>query len=453
MKSINPFTCKVFAEYKEHTSEEVNTIINQVDTAFHQWKLTTFEHRAHLMRNLQAILLEKKEELAAIMVAEMGKVTREAEGEIAKCALVCEFYANHAASFLKNEPVQTEASEAYISYQPIGTVLAVMPWNFPFWQVFRFLAPALMAGNTGVLKHASNVSGCALAIEQLVREAGFPENVFRTLMIGSSKVREVIESPLIKAVTLTGSTPAGKAVASAAGSALKKSVLELGGSDPYLVLEDADIETAARLCVTSRLLNAGQSCIGAKRFIIAEKIYDAFETEFVRLMREATFGNPLDPHTTIGPLARRDLRDELHLQVEKSREMGAKVLLGGYIPEGEAALYPPTVLANVTPGMPAYHEELFGPAAVLFRFTTEDDAIRIANDTVFGLGAGVFTSDISKGKQLAEKGLEAGCVFVNDFVKSDPRLPFGGTKESGYGRELSAVGIREFVNIKTIVVK
>ncbi len=453
MKSINPFTCKVFAEYKEHTSEEVNTIINQVDTAFHQWKLTTFEHRAHLMRNLQAILLEKKEELAAIMVAEMGKVTREAEGEIAKCALVCEFYANHAASFLKNEPVQTEASEAYISYQPIGTVLAVMPWNFPFWQVFRFLAPALMAGNTGVLKHASNVSGCALAIEQLVREAGFPENVFRTLMIGSSKVKEVIENPLIKAVTLTGSTPAGKAVASAAGSALKKSVLELGGSDPYLVLEDADIETAARLCVTSRLLNAGQSCIGAKRFIIAEKIYDAFETEFVRLMREATFGNPLDPHTTIGPLARRDLRDELHLQVEKSREMGAKVLLGGYIPEGEAALYPPTVLANVTPGMPAYHEELFGPAAVLFRFTTEDDAIRIANDTVFGLGAGVFTSDISKGKQLAEKGLEAGCVFVNDFVKSDPRLPFGGTKESGYGRELSAVGIREFVNIKTIVVK
>ena len=453
MKSINPFTCKVIEDYKEHTSEEVNTIINQVDTAYHQWKLTDFELRANLMRNLQAILLEKKEELATIMVAEMGKVTREAEGEIAKCALVCEFYANHAASFLKNEPVQTEASEAYISYQPIGTVLAVMPWNFPFWQVFRFLAPALMAGNTGVLKHASNVSGCALAIEDLVQEAGFPENVFRTLMIGSSKVKEVIENPLIKAVTLTGSTPAGKAVASAAGSALKKSVLELGGSDPYLVLEDADIETAARLCVTSRLLNAGQSCIGAKRFIIAEKIYDAFETEFVRLMREATFGNPLDPHTTIGPLARRDLRDELHLQVEKSREMGAKILLGGYIPEGNAALYPPTVLANVTPGMPAYHEELFGPVAVLFRFTSEDDAIRIANDTVFGLGAGIFTSDISKGKQLAEKGLEAGCVFVNDFVKSDPRLPFGGVKESGYGRELSAVGIREFVNIKTIVVK
>lgn len=453
MKSINPFTCEVIKDYKEHTSEEVNTVINQVDTAYHQWKLADFEHRSNLMRNLQAILLEKKEELATIMVAEMGKVMREAEGEIAKCALVCGFYANHAASFLKNEPVQTEASEAYISYQPIGTVLAVMPWNFPFWQVFRFLAPALMAGNTGVLKHASNVSGCALAIEQLVREAGFPENVFRTLLIGSSKVKDVIENPLIKAVTLTGSTPAGKAVASAAGSALKKSVLELGGSDPYLILEDADIETAARLCVTSRLLNAGQSCIGAKRFIIADKIYDAFETEFVRLMREATFGNPLDPHTTIGPLARRDLRDELHLQVEKSREMGAKVVLGGYIPEGNAALYPPTVLANVTPGMPAYHEELFGPVAVLFRFTTEDDAIRIANDTVFGLGAGVFTADLSKGKQLAEKGLEAGCVFVNDFVKSDPRLPFGGTKESGYGRELSAVGIREFMNIKTIVVK
>jgi succinate-semialdehyde dehydrogenase/glutarate-semialdehyde dehydrogenase len=453
MKSINPFTCEVIKDYKEHTSEEVNTVINQVDTTYHQWKITDFEHRANLMRNLQAILLEKKEELATIMVAEMGKVMREAEGEIAKCALVCGFYANHAASFLKNEPVQTEASEAYISYQPIGTVLAVMPWNFPFWQVFRFLAPALMAGNTGVLKHASNVSGCALAIEQLVREAGFPENVFRTLLIGSSKVREVIENPLIKAVTLTGSTPAGKAVASAAGSALKKSVLELGGSDPYLILEDADIETAARLCVTSRLLNAGQSCIGAKRFIIADKIYDAFETEFVRLMREATFGNPLDPQTAIGPLARRDLRDELHLQVVKSHEMGAKILLGGYIPEGNAALYPPTVLANVTPGMPAYHEELFGPVAVLFRFTTEEDAISIANDTVFGLGAGVFTADLTKGKQLAEKGLEAGCVFVNDFVKSDPRLPFGGTKESGYGRELSAVGIREFVNMKTIVIK
>jgi len=263
----------------------------------------------------------------------------------------------------------------------------------------------------------------------------------------------VIENPLIKAVTLTGSTPAGKSVASVAGSVLKKSVLELGGSDPYLILKDADIITAARLCVTSRLLNAGQSCIGAKRFIVADQIYDAFKTEFVRLMSLARFGDPLDPQTTIGPLARVDLRDELNQQVEKSRKMGATVFLGGFIPEGKPPFYPPTVLENVVPGMPAYHEELFGPVAVLYRFTFEEDAIRIANDTVFGLGAGIFTSDLAKGKILAEKGLEAGCVFVNDFVKSDPRLPFGGIKESGYGRELSAIGIREFMNIKTVLMK
>jgi len=453
MQSVNPFSGEVIKYYPEYSSEEVNTIIYQVDAAFQQWKITGFEHRALLMKNLQARLLEKKVELAGIMVAEMGKVLREALGEIEKCATVCAFYADKAASFLKNEDIQTEAMESYISYQPIGTVLAVMPWNFPFWQVFRFLAPALMAGNTGVLKHASNVPGCALAIEQLVHDAGFPENVFRTLMIGSSSVKAVIENPLIKAVTLTGSTPSGKAVASAAGSMLKKSVLELGGSDPYLILEDADVEKAARLCVTSRLLNAGQSCIGAKRFIVADKIYDSFEAEFIRLMSQASYGDPLASQTTIGPLARPDLRDELHRQVEDSRGMGAAVLLGGFIPEGEGAFYPPTVLGNVVPGMPAYHEELFGPVAVLFRFKSEEEAIRIANDTVFGLGAAVFTADPEKGKQLAEKGLEAGCVFVNDFVKSDPRLPFGGIKESGYGRELSMVGIREFVNIKAIVVK
>ncbi len=453
MQSVNPFSGEIIQNYPEYTTEEVNLIIKQVDNAFQQWKHTDFDYRAALMRKLQSKLLERKAELASIMVAEMGKVFREAEGEISKCALVCGYYADNAATFLKNEVIQTEASESFISYQPIGTVLAVMPWNFPYWQVFRFLAPALMAGNAGVLKHASNVTGCALAIEQLVREAGFPEHIFRTLLIGSSGVKAVIENPLIKAVTLTGSTPAGKAVASAAGYALKKSVLELGGSDPYLILEDADIENAARLCVTSRLLNAGQSCIGAKRFIVADKIYDEFTAEFVRLMSEATFGDPLNPATTIGPLARKDLRYELHQQVEKSREMGATLLLGGYIPDGEAALYPPTVLADVLPGMPAYNEELFGPVAVLYRVKTEEEAIRIANDTVFGLGAGIFTSDLSKGKHLAVKGLEAGCVFVNDFVKSDPRLPFGGVKQSGYGRELSVAGIREFVNIKTIVIK
>lgn len=453
MQSINPYTSRVVAEYREYSSAETEEIITKVGLAFILWKQTSFQQRAVYMKNLQAKLLEKKEELASIMVSEMGKVKREALGEIEKCGWVCSFYAENAEAFLKIEAIKTEASESYISYQPIGTVLAVMPWNFPFWQVFRFLAPALMAGNTGVLKHASNVSGCALAIERLVADAGFPEDVFRTLLIGSKEVKAVIENPLIKAVTLTGSTPAGKSVASVAGSALKKSVLELGGSDPYLILENADLKTAARLCVTSRLLNAGQSCIGAKRFIIIDSVYEQFKAEFVRLMGEAKFGDPLDPETTIGPLARTDLRDELHRQVEKSREMGATVLMGGYIPEGDAAFYPPTVLENVVPGMPAYHEELFGPVAVLYRVKTEEEAIRIANDTVFGLGAGVFTANIEKGKQLAEKGLEAGCVFVNDFVKSDPRLPFGGIKESGYGRELSLVGIREFVNVKTVVLK
>jgi succinate-semialdehyde dehydrogenase/glutarate-semialdehyde dehydrogenase len=405
------------------------------------------------MNNLQASLLEQKVELADIMIAELGKVKREAVAEIEKCAHICSFYAENTEEFIKNKPIQTEAYESYICYQPIGTVLAVMPWNFPFWQVFRFLAPALMAGNTGVLKHASNVSGCALAIEQLVYDAGFPENVFRTLLIGSETVKAIIENPLIKAVTLTGSAPAGKSVAATAGSVLKKSVLELGGSDPYLIMEDTDLEVAARLCVTSRLLDAGQSCIGAKRFIIAEQIYDQFKLKFVSLMSQATFGNPLDSQTTIGPLARLDLRNQLHLQVTKSRDLGATILLGGYIPDGPAAFYPPTVLENVIPGMPAYHEELFGPVAVLFRFKTEEEAIQIANDTVFGLGAGIFTADIEKAKVLAEKGLVAGSVFINDFVKSDPRLPFGGIKESGYGRELSALGLREFMNIKTVFVK
>jgi succinate-semialdehyde dehydrogenase/glutarate-semialdehyde dehydrogenase len=453
MQSVNPFSGEIIQSYREHTPDEAYDIISQVDTAYRQWKLTSFNHRALLMKSLQAKLLEKREILAATMVSEMGKVHREALGEIDKCALACGYYAENSEAFLRNEMVDTGASESYVSYRPVGTILAVMPWNFPFWQVFRFLAPALMAGNTGVLKHASNVSGCALAIEQLVAEAGFPENVFRTLLIGSASVHAVIGHPLIKAVTLTGSTPAGKAVAAAAGAVLKKSVLELGGSDPYLILEDAGVESAARLCVTSRLLNAGQSCIGAKRFIVADSIYDAFKNEFVRLMAAAAYGDPLDPQTVIGPLARTDLRDELHQQVEKSRALGASVLLGGYIPEGKAAFYPPTVLENVVPGMPAYHEELFGPVAVLYRFHTLEEGIRIANDTVFGLGAGIFTADIQKGKELAEKGLEAGCVFVNDFVKSDPRLPFGGIKESGYGRELSSFGIREFMNIKSIVVK
>ena len=453
MQSVNPYSEEIIHTYKDHSNIQANSIIDQVDAAWYLWKTTPFDIRSQYMSKLADLLIDRKEELANLITIEMGKIVSEARGEVEKCATVCRYYAENAEQFLKNEPIKTEASESFVSYQPIGTVLAIMPWNFPFWQVFRFLAPTLMAGNTGILKHASNVPGCALAIEKLVSDAGFPENVFRTILISGSLVKPIIENPKIKAVTLTGSTPAGKAVAATAGSALKKTVLELGGSDPYIILEDADIAEAARLCVSSRLLNAGQSCIGAKRFIILEGVYENFKTEFVKLMQAAIYGDPFANETSIGPLARKDLRDELHQQVVKSVEMGAKVLCGGFVPEGDNSFYPPTVLENIQPGMPAYHEELFGPVASLFKVKTEEEAIHVANDTVFGLGAGVFTSDVAKGKELAEKGMESGCVFVNDFVKSDPRLPFGGIKESGYGRELSLLGIREFVNAKTVVIR
>lgn len=453
MKSVNPFTNQVIQNYKEHSDAEAKHIIKEVDTAFKSWKLTSFDERKSYLLNLGKQLEKQQESLANLMVDEMGKTKKEALGEIKKCAWVCRYYAENGAQFLTNETIKTDASESYVSFQPLGTILAVMPWNFPFWQVFRFLAPALMAGNTAVLKHASNVQGCSLAIEKLVSDAGIPENVFRSLLIGGKAVKKVIENPKIKAVTLTGSTLAGKSVAQTAGSVLKKSVLELGGSDPYLILEDAIIEDAAKLCASSRLLNAGQSCIGAKRFIIVESVYNQFRDAFVREMVAAGFGDPNDENTSIGPLARHDLRDELHGQVSASIAKGARILCGGFIPDHEAAFYPPTVLENVVPGMPAYQEELFGPVASLFKVKTEEEGIQIANDTVFGLGAAVFTQNIERGKKLAKNGLDAGCVFVNDFVKSDPRLPFGGIKESGYGRELSVFGIREFVNIKTIVVK
>ncbi|MGQ7869724.1 NAD-dependent succinate-semialdehyde dehydrogenase [Sunxiuqinia sp. sy24] len=453
MRSVNPFTNQVIQSYRAHSDDEAKRIIKTVDLAFKSWRKISFEERKMHLLNLEKELLDQQEMLADLIVTEMGKVKKEALGELKKCAWVCRYYAENGAHFLANEPIESDASESFVSFQPLGTILAVMPWNFPFWQVFRFLAPALMAGNTAVLKHASNVQGCSLAIERLVKDAGLPANVFRSLLIGGKSVKAVIESSKVKAVTLTGSTPAGKAVASAAGSVLKKSVLELGGSDPYLILDDADIEEAAKLCVSSRLLNAGQSCIGAKRFIVMESVYDAFREAFVRHMEEASFGDPTDEKTTIGPMARIDLRNELHGQVSASVAKGAKIVCGGFIPELAGAFYPPTVLDGIEPGMPAYEEELFGPVASLFKVKTDEEAIKIANDTVFGLGAGVFTSNVERGKLLAEKGLEAGCVFVNDFVKSDPRLPFGGIKESGFGRELSVFGIREFVNIKTVVVK
>jgi len=453
LKSINPATEKEINFYNEMTLEESSSIINSTHQSFLSWKETSFQHRSLKMKNAAQILRKKIRKYAELMTREMGKPIQQSYSEVEKCAWVCDYYADNAEGFLQDEIIKTDASKSFVSFQPLGVVLAVMPWNFPFWQVFRFAAPGLMAGNGCVLKHSSNVMGCAFAIEEIFKEAGFPENLFRSLILSSKNMKEVIEHPLIAAVTLTGSVPAGKAVAAAAGGVLKKTVLELGGSDPYIILEDSDLELAAEACVTSRLLNAGQSCIAAKRFIIHENIYNEFEKLFVEKMKSKKMGDPMDENNHIGPQARKDLRDELHEQVLESIAKGAKVLLGGKIPEEKGAYYPPTVLSNVKPGMPAYEEELFGPVAALIKAKDETDAFQIANSTIFGLGAAIFTKDKKRGEQLAIEKLDAGCCFVNEFVKSDPRLPFGGIKESGYGRELSHYGIKEFVNIKTVYVK
>jgi succinate-semialdehyde dehydrogenase / glutarate-semialdehyde dehydrogenase len=453
IQSVNPTTGKKIATYPEMTANETEKIIQMVHKEYESWRNVPFSSRATLMKKAAQLLLSDIGEYARLMASEMGKPLKEGHAEIKKCAGVCEYYAENAESFLKPEPVKTDASNSFISFQPIGIVLAVMPWNFPFWQVFRFAAPALMAGNAGILKHASNVPGCALAIENVFIKAGFPKSIFRTLMIGSKDVDAVIENPLVKAVTLTGSTPAGKAVARKAGEMLKKTVLELGGSDAYVILEDANLEETVSACVFSRLINSGQSCIAAKRFIVVESIREPFERLFVQKMKEAKMGSPFDESVTIGPQARADLRDDLHRQVLKSIEKGASCLLGGQIPDTPGAFYPPTVLTNVKKGMPAYDEELFGPAAAIINAKDETDAIRIANDTTFGLGAAIFTQNIRKAEYLAEHEIQAGCCFVNTFVRSDPRLPFGGIKESGYGRELSHFGIKEFINIKTVYIK
>lgn len=453
IKSINPTTGETILSYKPHSEQGVEKIINSIDKTWHHWRSTSFSHRSSLMQNLSGLLKSKKETLAHLMALEMGKVKNEGIAEVEKCAWVCDYYAQNAELFLENEQIETEAKKAFVSYQPIGTVLAIMPWNFPFWQVFRFAAPTLMGGNAAVLKHASNVPGCAIAIEELFREAGFPENIFRTILISSNQVKKVIQHPAIKAVSLTGSTPAGKSVAAIAGSELKKCVLELGGSDPYIILKDAKLEVAAKKCTAGRLLNAGQSCIGAKRFIVEDDIYAEFLEYFTHEMNGAHFGDPFDVESTMGPIARFDLRNELHQQVVDSVKKGAEVIIGGEIPLREGAFYPPTILENVQPGMPAYNEELFGPVAAVIRVKNEKEAIRVANDTVFGLGAAIFTENLKKGENLAEMQVEAGCCFINDFVKSDPRLPFGGINDSGFGRELSSNGIKEFMNIKTIVIR
>jgi succinate-semialdehyde dehydrogenase / glutarate-semialdehyde dehydrogenase len=450
-QAINPATGEALASYEEMTPQQVHGIIGEVHGAFLAWRRTSFAERAMLMRGAAKVLRAETTDLARLMAQEMGKPVRDGVAEAQKCALACDYYAEHAGQFLAPEPVATEAPKSYIMFQPLGIVLAIMPWNFPFWQVFRFAAPGLMAGNAAVLKHASNVPGCALAIEQIFRAAGFPESLFRVLMIGNHQVKAVIDQPTVRGVTLTGSGAAGRAVASQAGAVLKKTVLELGGSDPYLVLEDVDLGRAAAICANGRLINSGQSCIAAKRFIVVEKIRRRFEELFVGQMSAAKMGDPLHEETQIGPQARHDLRDTLHRQVEASLARGARRLLGGTIPAGRGAFYPPSVLTDVAKGMPAYEEELFGPVAAIIPVEDERAAIATANDSVFGLGGCVLTRDRARGERIAAE-IESGCVFVNDAVRSDPRLPFGGVKESGYGRELSAYGIKEFVNIKTIYV-
>jgi succinate-semialdehyde dehydrogenase/glutarate-semialdehyde dehydrogenase len=453
MESVNPFTCEIVQRHHEMTRQEVDAAIESAQAAYLAWRETGFAHRAGLMRKAAELLDARAEEYGRLMAVEMGKPVRDGIGEAKKCALGCNFYAEHAEKYLAAQPVELDGGrKARVVFNPLGVLLAVMPWNFPFWQVVRFAAPALMAGNAGVLKHAANVSGCALALEQLFCDAGFPEHLFRTLIIGNKAVEHVIEHPFVRAVSLTGSSGAGRAVASAAGRCLKKSVLELGGSDAYLVLDDSDIAFAAAQGAKGRLVNGGQSCIAAKRFIVTESRCAEFERALVAEMAKAKMGDPLDATTTLGPMARLDLRNSLHEQVRKSVDGGARCLLGGEVPAGRGAFYPATVLTNVRKGMPAYDEEMFGPVAAIISARDEQDAIRLANDSEFGLGGGIFTRDVARGEKLASERMEAGLVFVNAPVESNPKLPFGGIKESGYGRELSSFGIHEFVNIKTVVV-
>lgn len=452
LRSINPSTGETIQTYPEMPDDEVKKIIDQADEAFQEWRAGSMDDRAGILACLGGIFAERRQELAELMAAEMGKPLRQGLGEIDKCAWVCDYYAKEGPGFLRSEEVATDASRSFVTFEPHGVILAIMPWNFPFWQVMRFAAPTLLAGNAVVMKHAANVTGCALAIESLFQEAGFPTNLFRTLVIGSDKVSGVIENPKVRAVTLTGSVEAGRKVAACAGRVLKKTVLELGGSDPYLVLRDADLGLAAETCAASRLINSGQSCIAAKRFIVVEEIREEFEKLFVERMKSKYLGDPLEPGTEVGPLARTDLREELHRQVTESVEKGAVRLLGGEELDRPGAYYLPTVLTNVRPGMPAFDEELFGPVAAVIPVFDEEEAIRMANLSRFGLGAAVFTRDTNRGQQIAAHRLEAGSCFVNALVKSDPRLPFGGIKESGYGRELGMYGIREFVNTKTVYV-
>jgi succinate-semialdehyde dehydrogenase/glutarate-semialdehyde dehydrogenase len=451
LKSINPATNAELARFDELTDAELDACLERAALAYERHRRTTFADRARRMYRAAEILDSEKNDLGKIMTLEMGKPLRAAADEAAKCAWVCRHYAEHAETLLADEPVKTDASRSYVAFQPLGVVLAVMPWNFPFWQVFRFAAPALMAGNVAVLKHASNVPQCALAIAQVLARAGFDADEFQTLLLGSKRVTGVIQDPRIAAVTLTGSEQAGSEVASAAGKVIKKTVLELGGSDPFIVMPSANIDTAAKVAVRARMVNNGESCIAAKRFIVHDRIAAEFERNFVSGMEALTVGDPLDPKTEVGPLATPKIRDDVASQVERSIAAGARVLTGGRRVDGPGNYYTPTVLTDIPRDAPAYHEEVFGPVASLFRVASARDAITLANDTTFGLAASVWTRDAAERDEFI-RDIQSGAVFVNAQVVSDPRLPFGGVKRSGYGRELSREGIREFVNVKTILI-
>lgn len=450
--SINPATGATLRKFEAHTAHEVEEKLQRAAEAFRAHRRTSFAWRAARLIAAADLLAAEQERFAQLMTAEMGKPVRAARDEAAKCALGCRYYAEHAEKFLADEVIETDAARSFVRYQPVGVVLAVMPWNFPFWQVFRFAAPAVMAGNVGLLKHASNVPQCALAIEEIFLRAGFPEGVFQTLLVGVDQVERLIDDPRVAAATLTGSEPAGASVAAACGRQIKKTVLELGGSDPFIVMPSADLDAAVKTAVKARTINNGQSCIAAKRFIVAEEIYAEFEQRFTAAMKKIKVGDPLDEATEVGPLATPGIVRDLDEQVQKTVAAGARLLTGGRPSEGPGNYYPPTVLADIPADSPGYREELFGPVALLFRARDAADAVRVANDTSFGLGSSVWTNDADEGAFFIDE-LEAGQVFVNGMVASDPRLPFGGIKRSGYGRELGVFGIREFVNVKTVWIK
>ncbi len=453
--SVNPATGQELKRYPDTTPDEVEKAVAGAVEAQEAWRETGFDERSRLLTSLAEVIRERTEEYAELMTDEMGKPIEEARSEAEKCAWVADWYAEHAEEALAPVPVETDASTSYWTYRPLGVVLAIMPWNFPFWQAMRFAVPTLAAGNAGLLKHASSVPGCGEALEAAFRDAGFPPALFRNLLMDSDRVGELIDDPRVKAVSLTGSVGAGRAVAERAGKNLKKCVLELGGSDPSVVLADADLDEAADSCVKGRLINNGQSCIAAKRFIVVPEIREAFQKKILGRLKQANarMGDPRDEDTRLGPLATEGIRDDLHDQVERSVEAGATLALGGQVPDRDGWWYPATLLTDPPADTPARVEELFGPVAVLIEAEDEDDALRIANETDFGLGAAVYTSDAEKGERIARDVLEAGNCFVNGIVKSDPRLPFGGIKESGYGRELSPLGIREFTNVKTVWVR